>query len=65
MTLNELQVVLIIVGILAAVAIPRFNNMINRGRISAAEQELKHATNGLWFYKTENDSLSFPAWIRG
>ena len=60
-TLIELLLVLVIVGILAAVAIPRFNNMINRGKVSAAEQEVKHATNGLWYYKTENDSLSFPA----
>ena len=61
MTLVELLIVLVIIGILATVAIPRFNDMINKGKVSAAEQELKHATNGLWYYKTENDSLSFPA----
>jgi prepilin-type N-terminal cleavage/methylation domain-containing protein len=60
MTLIELLIVLVIVAILAAMAIPRFNNMVDKTKISSAETELKHATDGLWFYKTENDSLAFP-----
>ncbi len=59
-TLIELLVVLVIVALLAAVAIPRFNDMATKAKISAAEQELDLSVQGLFYYKTENDSSSFP-----
>ncbi len=59
-TLIELLISLVIVALLAAVAIPRFRNMSSKAKISAAEQEVDQAVQGLWYYRTENDSTSFP-----
>lgn len=60
MTLIELLVVLAFIAILASISIPRFKDMVDRAKLSAAEQELSIATRGIWFYQTQNDSLHFP-----
>jgi len=59
-TLIELLISLVIVALLASVAIPRFRNMASKAKVSAAEQELDQAVQGLWYYRTENDSTAFP-----
>jgi prepilin-type N-terminal cleavage/methylation domain-containing protein len=60
MTLIELLIVLVIVSVLSAVAVPQFRGMVDRARISTAEHSVQQASRGIWFYQTENDSLSFP-----
>jgi len=60
MTLIELLVVLVIVAILSAIAIPQFRGMIDRTKVSTAEHSVQQAMRGIWFYQTEDDSLSFP-----
>ena len=60
MTLIEILVVLVIISILSAVAIPQFRGMIDRTKVSTAEHSLQQAMRGIWFYQTQNDSLCFP-----
>ncbi len=60
MTLIEILVVLVIISILAAIAIPQFRSVIDRTKISVAEHSVQQALRGIWFYQTQNDSLTFP-----
>ena len=60
MTLIEILVVLVIISILATIAIPQFRGMINRTKLSTAEHSLQQAMRGIWFYQTQDDSLTFP-----
>jgi len=62
-TLIELLIVIVIIGILAAVAIPRFQGVADKARIGAAEAELATVKQGLGMYQAENDSSSFPVTI--
>lgn len=59
-TLIELLVVLVIISILSAIAIPQFRGMIDRTKISTAEHSMQQAMRGIWFYQTQDDSLTFP-----
>ncbi len=60
MTLIELLIVLVIISLLSAIAIPQFRGMIDRTKVSTAEHSMQQASRGIWFYQTENDSLTFP-----
>jgi type II secretion system protein G len=59
-TLIELLIVIVIIGILAAVAIPRFQGVSDKAKIGAAQAELATVKNGLGMYQAENDSSSYP-----
>lgn len=58
-TLIELMVVLAVLGILAAVAIPRFNDMRGKATLVKAKNELKQVQTALELYYAENNS--YPA----
>lgn len=60
MTLIELLIVLVVVAIISSMSIPRFTNMVNKTKVTAAETELKHAQDGIQYYSTENDSMAYP-----
>ena len=60
-TLVEILIVLAILGVLAAVAIPRFLNLIGRGEAETAEMEQKIAQTALISYMTENGERSVVA----
>lgn len=60
-TLIELLIVIVIIGILAAVAIPRFQGVSDKAKIGAAKAELANVKQGLGMYQAENDTSAFPA----
>jgi type II secretion system protein G len=59
-TLIELLIVIVIIGILAAVAIPNFQGVSDKARIAAAKSELATIKNALGMYQAENDSAAYP-----
>ncbi|MFC1629380.1 prepilin-type N-terminal cleavage/methylation domain-containing protein [Gemmatimonadota bacterium] len=60
-TLIELLIVIVIIGILAAVAIPRFQGVSDKAKISAARTELATVRNLITMYQAENDTSAYPA----
>jgi general secretion pathway protein G len=60
-TLIELLIVIVIIGILAAVAIPRFQGVSDKAKIGAAKAELATVKQGLGMYQAENDTSAYPA----
>ncbi len=57
-TLVELMIVVVIIGILAAIAIPRFVNAQNRAKIAAAKADVNSIRQALALY--EMDHGTFP-----
>ena len=62
-SLVELLVVIAVVGILAAVAIPSFDNYREKAKISAAAEELKGLRAAFYAYLADNEDL--PADVGG
>ena len=58
-TLIELIVVIVIIGILAAIAVPRFMGAQDRARIGACESDMNSFRQALGLY--EIDHSDFPA----
>lgn len=58
-TLIELIVVVVVLGILAAVAAPKFTNQADQARENAAKQTLAVVRNALELHRTENGG--YPA----
>jgi general secretion pathway protein G len=59
-TLIELLIVIVIIGILAAVAIPRFQGVQDKARISSARAEMVTVRNMIGMYQAENDTSRYP-----
>lgn len=60
-TLIELLIVVAIIGILAAIAVPNFINAMMRAKIAKAESELRTITTALESYKVDNSI--YPPWL--
>lgn len=63
-TLVELLIVVVILGILAAVAIPQFNNSAEEARASNLQSNLAILRNSLEFYRT-NHTGKYPGYPVG
>jgi general secretion pathway protein G len=60
-TLIELLIVVAIIGILAAIAVPNFLNAMMRSKIAKAESELRTIATALETYKIDNNI--YPPWL--
>lgn len=56
-TLVELMIVVVIIGILAAVAIPRFANMVKKSKEGATKGQLTAIRSALQVYYSDNEGL--------
>lgn len=61
-TLIELMVVVVILGILAAVVIPQFSKSTDKARVSSAKAELKNMQSAMEIYYAENGDYPTNAW---
>ena len=59
-TLMELLIVVAILGVLAAVVIPRFTSLIGRGESEAATTELSIVQTAVVAYMTDNKTTTAP-----
>lgn len=64
-TLIELMVVIVIIGILAAVAIPRFMGAQDRAKVGAAENDINSVRQALGLYEIDNSSFDITATTYG
>ena len=62
-TLIELLIVVAIIGILAAIAIPQFSAYRQKAYNSAAQSDLKNAKTGMEAYMADNQQ--YPATMSG
>ncbi len=56
-TLLELLIVLVIIGILVTLALPRYMDSINKARCAEAKQVLRAQADAIWQYYTETSSM--------
>ncbi len=62
-TLLEIMVVVVIIGLLAAVVVPQFMGRVDDARIAKAKQDIQALETGLTMYKLDN--FSYPTGEEG
>jgi type II secretion system protein G len=62
-TLIEIMVVVIIIGLLAAVVVPQFLGRVDDARIAKAKQDIQALETGLTMYKLDN--FTYPTGEEG
>lgn len=61
-TLIELLIVVAIIGILAAIAIPNFLEAQTRAKVASAQQELKTVETAIALYRIDRNAYPLDAW---
>ena len=61
-TLVEILIVVVIVGILAAIAIPTYNNYVKKGYATEAKTQIKNIIQAAELYATENGDFPPDCW---
>jgi len=61
-TLVEILIVVVIVGILAAIAIPTYNNYVKKGYATEAKTQIKNIVQAAELYATENGDFPPDCW---
>ncbi len=59
-TLIELLIVVAIIGILAAIAVPNFLNAQVRAKVSRVYSDMRALSNAIEMYKVDNNEVPFP-----
>lgn len=59
-TLIELLIVVAIIGILAAIAVPNFLNAQTRAKVARAESDLRSLQTGMAMYRLDNNAYPYP-----
>ncbi len=54
-TLAELMVVVVIIGILTAIAVPVYNSVTDKANVSATEANLRTIDGAIMMYQADND----------
>ena len=62
-TLIELLIVVLIIAILAAIAVPNFLEFQTRAKVSRAKADLRNIAVGLEAYYVDNDEFPPSAWF--
>jgi general secretion pathway protein G len=62
-TLIEIMVVVIIIGLLAAVVVPKFLGNVDKARVAKAKQDIQALETALTMYKLDN--FNFPTTDQG
>jgi len=60
-TLIELMIVIAIIGILAAIAIPQFSRYRSRGYMASTETDAKNVYTAVEAYRSDNPGIAVPA----
>ena len=59
-TLIELLIVVAIIGILAAIAVPNFVNAMTRAKVARVQSELKSLSSAIEMYNLDNNNYPWP-----
>jgi len=60
-TLVELLVVIILVAVLVAIALPRYMDAVYRGKVAACKQNISDLNTAIQAYQAKSATFAFPA----